>query len=427
IEVEFAQPRGGTEKRHLTFSFRRVRSIEAAGDYILGVVADVTDRVLLARELEHVRAEGDTTLQSQLQRIDPEALQAFLWSADLALRQSNAVLTAPGIEQEDLRRKLNTVFRELHSVKREATALALGSFVQRIHAVEDALAALRQRSTLSGNDFLPVVVRLDELVAHLDQTRELQQGGRSASTAEAAADAAATEWAAAEGTAADPDIAAAIPRAAATAATDRSRPLAAAIPLSSGRGRQFAELLRGLALEEARALGRSVRLLTRGLAEIPPQYAPVVKEVCIQMIRNAIAHGIERPARRAQLGKPEEGRLQISFAADDDGGYELTIEDDGHGLHYEEIVDRALRLDLLSPQQALTLDWDNIYRLIFEPGFSTADEVSEHAGRGVGLDVVNARVREAGGKIELATAAGEYTRFSVRLPQLLSGSSASVA
>jgi chemotaxis protein histidine kinase CheA len=145
------------------------------------------------------------------------------------------------------------------------------------------------------------------------------------------------------------------------------------------------------------------------------------------MIRNAIAHGIERPARRAQLGKPEEGRLQISFAADDNSGYELTVEDDGHGLHYEEIVDRALRLDLLSPQQALTLDWDNIYRLIFEPGFSTADEISEYAGRGVGLDVVSARVREAGGKIEVATEAGEYTRFSVRLPQPLSGSTASVA
>ncbi|HEX4049731.1 MAG TPA: ATP-binding protein [Steroidobacteraceae bacterium] len=412
LEVEFVRPRVGAEKRHLAFSFRRVRSVEASGDYILGVVADITDRVLLARELEHARAEGDTALQSQLQRVDPEALQAFLWSTDVALRKSNAVLTAPGIEQEDLKRKLNAVFRELHSVKGEATALALGSFVQRIHAVEDALATLRQRSTLSGNAFLPVVVRLDELVVHLNQTRATQEASGSPLPADTAVEGGG------DGKAGDPRLA---------VLADRPRTLAAAIPLSSGRGRQFAEMLRGLALEEARALGRSVRLLTRGLAQIPPQYAPVVKEVCIQMIRNAIAHGIERPGRRAQLGKPEEGSLQISFAPDDTGGYELTVEDDGHGLDYEEIVDRALRLDLLSPQQALILDWDNIYRLIFEPGFSTADEISEHAGRGVGLDVVNARVREAGGRIEVATAAGEYTRFCVRLPQPHSGSSASVA
>ncbi|HTT06838.1 MAG TPA: ATP-binding protein [Steroidobacteraceae bacterium] len=409
IEVEFAKPRGGSETRHLAFSFRRVRSVGAAGDYILGVVADITDRVLLARELEHVRNDGETTLQSQLLRVEPEALQAFLWSADVALRKSNAVLTAPGIEQEDLKRKVNAVFRELHTVKGEATALALNSFVTRVHAVEDVLTTLRQRRVLSGNDFLPVVVRLDELLSHLNQTRA-QSGGLTQPANEADAVDERTDAAA---------------RAAATA--ERPYPLAAAIPLSSGRGRQFAEMLRSLALEEARALGRSVRLLTRGLAEIPPHYAPVVKEVCIQMIRNAIAHGIERPDRRAQLGKPEEGSLQVSFAVDEAGGYELTVEDDGHGLNYEEIVERALRLDLLSPQQALTLDWDNIYRLIFEPGFSTADEVSEYAGRGVGLDAVSARVREAGGRIDVATAAGEYTRFSVRLPQPVADSTASVA
>jgi signal transduction histidine kinase len=409
IEVEFVKPRGGSETRHLAFSFRRVRSVGAAGDYILGVVSDITDRVLLARELEHVRSDGENTLQSQLLRVDPEALQGFLWSADVALRKSNAVLTAPGIEQEDLKRKLNAVFRELHTVKGEATALALNSFVMRVHAVEDALATLRQRRSLSGNDFLPVVVRLDELLAHLNQTRAQTRGLVQPINEAAAAD---------EGK----DSAAR-----AVAAADRPLSLAAPIPLSSGRGRQFAEMLRSLALEEARALGRSVRLLTRGLAEIPPHYAPVVKEVCIQMIRNAIAHGIERPDRRAQLGKPEEGSLQVSFAADEAGGYELTVEDDGHGLNYEEIVERALRLDLLSPQQALTLDWDNIYRLIFEPGFSTADEVSEYAGRGVGLDAVSARVREAGGRIEVATAAGEYTRFSVRLPQQVVDSTASVA
>ena len=78
----------------------------------------------------------------------------------------------------------------------------------------------------------------------------------------------------------------------------------------------------------------------------------MVKEICIQMIRNAIAHGIEPPAERVQHGKPEEGTIAISFAVDDSGEYTLTVEDDGHGLNYEQIVERALRLDLLSPHQA---------------------------------------------------------------------------
>jgi hypothetical protein len=410
IEVAFTNPRGGSEVRHLAFSFRRVRSAEAAGDYILGVVADVTDRVLLARELENVRAEGDSqaTLQSQLERVEPEALQAFLWSADVAIRRSNAALTASGSEQDKLRKKVNAVFRELHTVKGEAAALALNSFVQRIHVIEESLSTLRQRYPLSGNDFLPVVVRLDELVTHLSQIRTLQERIELRPLL--------SKRTGAQDVVDDRPV------------SVTKHPLVVGGPtsLSGGRG-QLAEMLRILAVEESRALGRSVRLLTRGLVEIPPNYVAVVKEICIQMVRNAIAHGIEPPDERVQLGKPEEGTVQISFVVDDSGDYTLTVEDDGYGLNYEQIVERALRLDLLNPQQALTLDWDNIYRLIFEPGFSTADAVSEHAGRGVGLDVVSTRVRETAGEISVSTAAGKYTRFRVLLPRLGSGSAASVA
>ncbi|HLK71026.1 MAG TPA: ATP-binding protein [Steroidobacteraceae bacterium] len=411
IEVAFANPHGGTEVRHLAFSFRRVRSVRAAGDYILGVVADVTDRVLLARELESLRSEGDSqaTLQLQLLRTEPESLQAFLWSTDVALRESNAALTAPGIEQEDLRKKLNAVFRELHTVKGEATALNLDSFVQRIHAIEAMLSTLRQRSTLSGNDFLPVVVRLDELIGHLGQARSMyerigpaQLPNRTSPGATEADDAA-------------------------RPAAVRPLPLASARTPGNARGQLLADTLRTLALHEARAQQRSVRLLTRGLAQIPPEYAQMLKEICIQMVRNAIAHGIEPSFQRVQLGKPQEGTLQINFAVNDAGQYTLTIEDDGYGLNYEQIVDRALRLDLLRPQQLLTLDWDNVWQFILQPGFSTADDVSEHAGRGVGLDVVNTRVREARGTIEVATAAGKYTRFSILLPPPSSASAASVA
>ena len=84
---------------------------------------------------------------------------AFLEAADVALRKSNALLTAPGIEQEDLRKKLNGVFRELHAVKGEAAALALTLFVQRIHQIEDTLSAIAHQASSSGNDFLPVVVQ----------------------------------------------------------------------------------------------------------------------------------------------------------------------------------------------------------------------------------------------------------------------------
>jgi two-component system, chemotaxis family, sensor kinase CheA len=424
IEVSFGNARGGVDVRYLAFSFRRVRDSERgadrSADYILGVVADVTDRVLLARELENVKADSDSqaTLQLQLLRLEGEPLRTFLASADIALRKSNAVLTGSGIEQEDLKKKLHGVFRELHAIKGEAAALSLGTFVQRIHGIEDALTALRGRSQLSGNDFLPVVVRLDELINHLAQIRSMQERLatlRGLSRPAAPGDEDAEDDASHRDTTVLPGRV--VPGTHAPAGPSG----AAAGPESRGGGTRpnpLTELLRNLTQEVGRAQGHAARLAARGLEDVPPQYAATVKDICIQMIRNCIAHGIESPEQRRALGKAEEGTVQISFAAEGVEEYVLTVEDDGRGLAYEQIVDKALRLGLISPQQAMTLERAAVYRLIFQPGFSTTEEVSEHAGRGVGLDAVSSRVREQGGRIGVSTAAGRYTRFRVLLPRV---------
>ena len=407
IEISFDNGRGGSEVRYLAFSFRRVRAADAAADYILGVVADVTDRVLLARELESVKAESDSqaTLQLQLLRAEGEPLSSFLAAADVALRKSNAVLTAPGIEQEDLKKKLNGVFRELHAVKGEAAALSLSSFVQRIHAIEDALAALRQRPTLSGNDFLPIVVRLDELINHLAQIRSMQERVATLRTLR-------DEEGGGEDSHRDTMVLRERPRL--SAARPASETASAPAP---PRSHPLVELLRSLTHEVARAQHRRAQLRIHGIEDLPPRFAPVVKDICVQMIRNSVAHGIESPEERARLGKPEEGTVQISFDAQGAEDFALTIEDDGRGLSYEQIIDKALRLDLISPQQAVSLERAAVYRLIFQPGFSTTEEVSEHAGRGVGLDAVSALVREHGGRIGVSTASGRFTRFRVLLPR----------
>ncbi len=435
IEVTFPNARGGNEVRYLAFSFRRVRGSDSAGDYLLGVVADVTDRVLLARELETVKAESDSqaTLQLQLLRLDGQPLSSFLASAEVALRKSNAVLTGSGIEQEDLRKKLNGVFRELHGVKGEAAALSLGSFVQRIHAIEDALSALRGRSQLSGNDFLPIVVRLDELLNHLGQIRSMQERvatlrsvGQPGETAEDGSDDSDSH----RDTTVLGERTAAAALGAAPGASGASSASAASgaqgVP-AHGRANPLVEIFRHLTQEVGRAQGRAVRLVTHGLEQVPARYAAMIKDICIQMIRNSIAHGIEPAEERLQAGKPAEGTVQISFAAESAEEYMLTVEDDGHGLSYEQIVDKALRLDLISPQQAVTLERAAVYRLIFQPGFSTSDEVSEHAGRGVGLDAVSNLVREHGGRIGVSTSSGKYTRFRVLLPRAASLSASTAA
>jgi chemotaxis protein histidine kinase CheA len=140
-------------------------------------VADITDRVLLAQELEQVRAEHESqaALLLQVMKVEPQQLEGFLGVLDGACRKANAMLTAPGMTQDELRRKLNGVFRELHALKGEGTAIGLTSISTRIHAMEEILTGLRSHHELAGTDFVPLVVRLDELMTHAAAITQMQQ------------------------------------------------------------------------------------------------------------------------------------------------------------------------------------------------------------------------------------------------------------
>jgi two-component system, chemotaxis family, sensor kinase CheA len=177
VEVRFADARGGGERRWLSFAFRRVAGAEPADDCVHAVVADVTDRVLLARELEQAQTDGDSQaeLLLQLVRADPPALVTFLDDADTAFRKSNAILTGTGIGQPDLHRKLIAVLRELDAITAEAEALPFASFAQRLQGIDDVLAGLCAKTALTGNDFLPAIVRLDELIGHAATMRSIYQ------------------------------------------------------------------------------------------------------------------------------------------------------------------------------------------------------------------------------------------------------------
>ena len=413
VEVAFAAPTGGTDTRYLAFSFRRVRGDDTSGDHILGVVGDVTDRVLLARELEQVKADNDSqsAVLLQILKVDPQQLHSFLANADVAFRKSNAMLTAPGKEQDDLKKKLNGVFRELHAAKGEAASLGLSSFVQRIHAAEDFLATLRSKTTLNGNDFMPVVVKLDELMSHAAAIHGMQD--RVAGFRPAAPVAAGKNKKdkikknKPEGSGDTTEMA--------VAESDVETDSDAASEMPSGPSMD--SMLQTLSLDVASSQARPVKLVTKGLDTVPARLAGTVKDICIQMIRNSIMHGIEDADQRRDSGKLEEGTLQVSFTDENEEEFLLTIEDDGRGLNYEQIIDKALKQGMVKPQQAMTLERAAVYKLIFQPGFSTASEVSEHAGRGVGLDAVSNWVRESGGNIAVSTVTGQYTRFKVVLPK----------
>ena len=176
----------------------------------------------------------------------------------------------------------------------------------------------------------------------------------------------------------------------------------------------LAERLHRLARQTAKELGKRVNLDIHGAqVELDRSVLERMAAPLEHMVRNAVIHGIEAPAARAAAGKPEMGEIHLDVRQE---GNEITLAfaDDGGGLDMQRIRERALAQGLL--REGEPANEQSLAELVFVPGFSTAEVVTEIAGRGVGMDVVKNEVSSLGGRVELASTAGRGARFTIRLP-----------
>ncbi|OGX77904.1 chemotaxis protein CheA [Exiguobacterium sp. SH31] len=139
----------------------------------------------------------------------------------------------------------------------------------------------------------------------------------------------------------------------------------------------------------------------------------------VHLIRNAIDHGIELPDKRVQAGKPQQGRLALRAYHGGNRVF-IEIEDDGAGINVDKVRSKALERGVITTEEAASMTDNELAMLIFAPGFSTADVVTDLSGRGVGLDVVKNKIESLGGVVTLETVVGQGTKFQVSLPLTLS-------
>jgi two-component system chemotaxis sensor kinase CheA len=169
--------------------------------------------------------------------------------------------------------------------------------------------------------------------------------------------------------------------------------------------------------EVSRELGKSIDLRISGAeTELDKTLIEKIGDPLMHLVRNAIDHGIESPEQRLAEGKPEVGVVNLD-AFHDSGSIVIRISDDGKGLSREKILSKAIEKGLVS--ESASLNDQEVYRLIFEPGFSTADEVSNLSGRGVGMDVVRRNIESLRGQVELESEVGLGSTISIRLPLTL--------
>ncbi|MBH0198462.1 MAG: chemotaxis protein CheA [Nitrospira sp.] len=184
------------------------------------------------------------------------------------------------------------------------------------------------------------------------------------------------------------------------------------LPIGTAFNR-FPRLVRDLSAKA----GKKIQLVLSGEeTELDKTVIESINDPLTHLVRNSADHGLELPEERLDNNKPEVGTIRLN-ACHEGGSICITVEDDGRGLNREKIIAKAVKQGLIAEHEKLSDD--QIWALIFKPGFSTAEKVTDISGRGVGMDVVKRNIESLGGTISIKTATGQGTTFTLKLPLTL--------
>ena len=396
---EFRRSQDG-EERHFEVDWNTICDDDGFVDRVLVVVRDVTLVRRLRRAATEKAREADIVAQVLESGLD--AFQDFCAVAKEVLEQNRHSLAELGAPSREL---LAATLRGLHTLKGNARLLALTHLVDALHAAEQVCEELRQEASevLNVSALLAELEAVAELVAQYEDVcaRKLaplaRRGDQRVERSLREISALVAEADASHGPARlVRNIRAALERLEGVALSELIRDTSRIVP--------------SLAVE----LGRSVPQIDAGQADVllSKPWAQPLRDVLVQCFRNSLYHGIEARDERVASGKTPQGQIRITSALLGDG-LELQVCDDGRGL--------ALQL-LRQRTNGSALDDEGVAEHIFTSGVSTAREVSQVAGRGVGLDVVRALLRERGGDVHVRFSGperGGYRPFALvlRLPR----------
>jgi two-component system chemotaxis sensor kinase CheA len=184
------------------------------------------------------------------------------------------------------------------------------------------------------------------------------------------------------------------------------------------------EKLPRMVRDVSRDLGKNILLETAGgETELDKTLLEAIKDPVTHLLRNSMDHGVETPAQRVTLGKPEAGTIRVR-AFHEGGNFHLEIVDDGTGIDSTRVRDKAISKGLLTTAQAQKMTEAELQMLIFAAGLSTAEKVTSVSGRGVGMDVVKTNIEMIGGRVQLESTRGKGTRVELEIPLTLATISA---
>jgi two-component system chemotaxis sensor kinase CheA len=369
---------GGRPAVYLSFDFSPVSGGGNEGVTALLVSAvDITQQVTLEHELEQAeeRAQNEMRLLVSILENDPAVVSTFLANAMLSLGSINEELRDIKSGPGSYNMLINRIFRSVHSVKGEAAALSLETISGRAHQFEETLSGLRKRLDLRGEDLIAVATNIGQLLEELSKVRVIVERIGVFGTESSR-----------EGNGAEEDI------------------------------HHTLQRIQRLTLAVAADLGKQVRVETSvsPLGPLPDSFRRLINEGLPQLVRNAVAHGIEPATERIKSGKPAEGQVRIEVRHGEAGGLELVVTDDGRGIDPIDLRHKLMTTGRFNAQDIAAMTDRQVVGTIFQPGVSTIEEAHQHAGRGVGLDLLVNLAKETGARLKLASSPATHTRFTLQ-------------
>jgi signal transduction histidine kinase len=365
----------GKPAAYLSFDFHPVFAAGTDGISALLVSAvDISQKVALERELElaEERSRTEMGLLSSVLKNNPATVAAFAANAEASLNQINDELRLIKSGPGNYNMLVNRIFRTVHSIKGEAASLSLETVSRQAHLYEETLDALRKRLDLRGEDLIAVATNTGELLEELSRVRSL------------------------------------VDRIGALESGTQGMPDATAEDIHHTLQR-----IQRLTLTVAADLGKKVRVETAlsPVGVLPDSFRRLLNEGLPQLVRNAVAHGIEPTSERVESGKPADGSVRIEVRHGAAGALELVVTDDGRGIDAAALRRNLVASGRCRDHDVAAMTDREVIATIFQPGMSTAENVGQHAGRGVGLDVLLALAKETGARLKLTSTPSSFTRF----------------
>jgi two-component system chemotaxis sensor kinase CheA len=338
-------------------------------EFTLVTMYDVTAKTELQQRLAEEESRRQEEMKSvfELIQVEPHVFDDFLEDAEYEFDRINETL---GNETMSAHAALVEIYQSLHAIKSNAVILGLNTFSEKVHKLESKIKKLREQKEAPFDEMLKLTMELEGLSQEKDGFKTTLKKINSFKS-------------------------------------------------SSGGQRQgqyvLVESLTKTVNKACGDMGKKIKFIVDGIDDEAVEKGPrrIIKETLMQLVRNSAAHGIETPEDRIAQGKNETGVIRFSVKVTG-GNIHVKLGDDGRGLDYRKIAEKALHLNLIKPENAN--DKNALLKAIFSPGFSTAETEGIHAGRGIGLSLVQDRVRSGKGSIKVHSETGKGTVFNIFFP-----------